>query len=272
SSVEKLLGCSLAWTLHYPGQLRGGVGTAPGAPSPLLFGNLAHHVLAATFADGAIDAPAAAARAAAVFEAEVPGLAEQLLLPEHQVERALAKRSIVDSARELAAVIARAGATVRGVELALTGTFGTLAVEGRADLLLANPDLVIDFKWGATKYRERIRDGAALQLAIYAALGKTGSVLPGVAYLSLRTQDVLAAHGTAIVDARVPGTHSIGDMVDGGLAGLAARLDQLAAGELVAPSALEDAPRSALASGVMQLAPDCQYCDFSVLCGKRVRS
>jgi len=272
SSLEVLLGCSLAWALRHAGWVRGGFGTGPGEPGPLLFGNLAHHVLAEVFADGALDAEAAAARAAAVFERELPALAEQLLLPEHQVDRSLARRSVVETARELGRVLARTGATVRGVEHEVEGTLGGAAVKGRADLLLDGPDVVIDFKWGASGYRERMQDGIAVQLAMYAGMARRdGASVPGVAYLSLSKQRFFAARGTALGDVRAVGEHSADDMLRGVEAGIAARVGELAAGLLVAPAALEDVEDEGLAGGRVRLAPKCDYCELATLCGKRGR-
>ncbi|MBA3395885.1 MAG: PD-(D/E)XK nuclease family protein, partial [Deltaproteobacteria bacterium] len=271
SSIERLLACSLAWALHYPAMLRRGIGTGPGDPNPLLYGNLAHHVLAEVFEDGGLSPADAAVRADALFEAALPALAEQLLLPEHQVERAVAKRAVVESAREVGDLLLKTGATIRGVEVPLTGSIGALAVDGRADLVLDNPAVVIDFKWGSTTYRKRMERGAALQLAIYAALAKTGATMPGGAYLSLGTQHIVASRGTPIAHARFTGTHSVDDMLSAALVGLDARVRELADGTLVAPAALEEVDDSRLDDGVLRIAPACEYCEFSGLCGQRVR-
>lgn len=271
SSLELLLGCSLAWALQHAGWMKGGLGTGPGAPGPLLFGNLAHHVLAEVFGGGALDADAAAARAAEVFDRDLPGLAEQLLLPEHQVDRSQARRSVIETARELGRVLTRTGATVRGVERELEGTLGGVAVKGRADLLLDAPDVVIDYKWGGRGYRDRVRAGIAVQLAMYAGLARRAVDVPGVAYLSLSKQQFYAARGTTLGDVRAAGDHSADDMLRAVEAGVATRVRELAAGQLAAPAAIDDVEDEGLAGGVLRLAPKCDYCELATVCGRRGR-
>ena len=134
SSIERLLGCSLAWALHYPGGLRRGLSSGPADPSPLLYGTIAHHVLASVFGGGggALSDGEAAALADARLEAELPLLCETLCLPEHQVERAALKRAVIQSAREIAALLQRTGATVAGTEVPLRGVLdGVTSRAGR---------------------------------------------------------------------------------------------------------------------------------------------
>ena len=52
SSIERLLGCSLSWTLHYHGRLEPGLSAGPGRPTPLLLSSLAHLILSQVFAEG----------------------------------------------------------------------------------------------------------------------------------------------------------------------------------------------------------------------------
>jgi hypothetical protein len=271
SSIEQLLGCSLAYVLHYAGRLRGGLSRGPLEPTPLLYGNLAHYVLAQVFVGGALTSESAATRASAIFDDELPGLAETLLLPDHQAERATVRRAVVESARAVASIVARTGAKIRGVELMLEGTFGPTAMSSRADLVLADPDHVIDFKWGTSTNRETLRAGAAIQLAVYADLARTGATLPGAAYLILGTQRLLATRGTELAGASVLTPYSAEDILHAARAALDTRVRELTAGHLVAPSAIEDAPKSQLASGVLRLAPSCGYCELEGMCGRRGR-
>jgi hypothetical protein len=61
-------------------------------------------------------------------------------------------------------------------------------------------------------------------------------------------------------------------MLHAARAALDVRVGELAAGHVVAPSALEDAPKSQLEAGVLRLAPSCGYCELAGLCGRRGRS
>jgi hypothetical protein len=273
SSVERLLGCSMAWALHYRGSLSRGLSGGPGDPSPLLFGKLAHHILAKVFSDGALPPAAAATRAEDLLAAEMPGLCESLLLPDHQGERAVVKRAIVDSARELALILERTGATVRGTEVALSGDFAPTRLEGRADLLLSDPDLVVDLKWGISDRKQRLQSGAALQLAAYAQLFREGAgaragALPGIAYFILSNQRIFAERGTCLTEADCPGDASAADTWAGAVAAFQQRLGELSLGQLAAPGALEDPEDSALAGGMLRMAPNCRYCELPGLCGR----
>lgn len=266
SSVEQLLGCSLAYVLRYRGKLRSRLGAPPAEPNPLLYGNVAHHVLGLVFATGALPPDEAAVRADALLDYELPRIAETLLLPHHQAERAMVRGAIVDSARLVATLIERSSARLRGLEVPLAGTIGTMHVAGRADLVLESPGHVIDFKWGTAAHREQLRAGTAVQLAIYVALLCARS---GAAFLGLRDQRLFATRGSGLPMAIEPGDHTIEDILAGIQAALDGRIIELAEGRLAAPGAVVDAPRSRLVDSVLRLAPPCEYCELGILCGRR---
>ncbi len=269
SSLEQLLGCSLAYFFRYHGKVRPRLAAAPVEPSPLMYGNLAHHILALVFASGAMPPEDAAARAEALLEAELPRLAETLLLPDFQAERAMVRRAVVNGVRLVATLMERSGSTVRGLEIPLAGKVGAATVAGRADLVLDAPDYVIDFKWGTASHRDRLRSGAAVQLAIYAALLRAGV---GAGLVSVRDQRVLAARGSAIPMATEPGEHTIEAMLAGVRVALDGRIAELAEARLAAPGAVENAMRSRLVDGALQLAPGCHHCELGTLCGRRGRA
>lgn len=272
SSVETLLGCSLAYVLRYAGDLGPGLSAPPAQPGPRLCGNLVHHVLARVFACGVIEPDAAARRAAAVLDAELPRLAETLLLADHGAERAAVRRAIVDSARAVAAAIRLAGSTIRGLEVPLEGKIGPVTLAGRADLLLADPDHVLDFKWGGTRHGAMLRAGAAVQLALYAELARTGPSLPGAAYVLARTGRLVAARGAPLPGASVPSAYTLDDTLCAARAAIERRIGELAGGALVAPGAIEEPPASQLADGVLRVAPGCARCELDGLCGRRGRA
>jgi hypothetical protein len=271
SSLETLLGCSLAWALQRKGSLWNGLGTGPGQPNPMHYGNIAHHVLEHVFGTDVASPAEAAARAGALFDDNLDVLAEALHLPDFQTSRAELRRGIVQSAREVARLIEKLGARVKGLEQKVEGTLGIAKVAGRTDLTLEKPDVIIDFKWGWGTYRDLLKTGTAFQLVAYAALAKKGRKLPEVAYLTLQRQQLLAPDGHGLPDARTFSRHSAKDMLEGAVARLHERTTQLARGELEAPSAVEDVEEGALEDGVMTLAPKCQYCEFGTLCGRRMR-
>lgn len=271
TSIEKLLGCSLAWALEQHGSLRSGFAPMPGAPTPLQYGHIAHAVMERVFEQPVMSPEEAARRAEAVFDGEQGTFAEALSLPDYQRQRAELRRGIVLSAAEVARIIGKTGARIRGLELPLEGRLGPAQLSGRTDLRLDEPDAIIDFKWGMKTHRERLRTGTALQLVAYAVMASTGAGLPDIAFLTLQRQRLLAPAGSRLPDAQTF-EHTAEDMLAGATARLDERVRELAAGTLEAPSAVEDIEGGELAGGVMKLAADCRYCSFGVLCGKRTRS
>jgi hypothetical protein len=271
SSLEKLLGCSLAWTLEHRGQLKAGLSERMPAPGPLLYGNLAHHFLAQVFGNGALPAEEARARANALLKRELDGLCESLGLPRYQVERAALRQAIARSAAGLGALLAETGATVRGTELEASATLCGVTVAGKADLVLSAPDVVLDLKWGASSNRQRLASGTALQLAAYAELFRTEGRYPEVAYFALRAQELLGEEACTLPSARIPGQHLTRDVWRAAEAAIGARVAELARGELFAPGADADV-LGALANGVITIAPPCEYCGFGGLCGRKGRA
>lgn len=269
SSLEQLLGCSLAYTLRYHGKLRPRLAGAPARPGPLLFGNVAHHVLALVFSAGVVSPDRAAIAAETTFDAELPKIGETLLLPDHQAERSMLRNSVIECARLVARLIDLSGGRLRGVEVPLAGMLGAARVAGRADLVIESPDHLIDLKWGTSSHREELRTGTAVQLAIYAALLRDRV---GAGFLAIRDQRVLAACGSRLPLATEPGEHPIDDMIAAARAALDERIAELAQARTVAPGALEEAPRSRLIDGKLLLAPDCEYCELGTLCGRRGRA
>lgn len=270
SSVESLLGCSLAWALRYHARIGGGASGGPAAPTPLLYGSLAHVLIAEVLAAGPVTPDAAAARAAQLVETHLPDLCEVLELPRYQGERATLKQAVVASARELAGLIAELDATVAGTEEAVQREWADVALKGRVDLRLADPDVVIDLKWGRSTNWKRLSSDSALQLAAYAALCQTPKGSPSVAYFILRDQSLIAEPGTSLPGAQVPGTASARDIWDGALVALREQKERLAQGELFAPGALGEDRQSVLAGDILRMGPPCTYCDKAALCGRGV--
>ncbi len=269
SSLERLLACSLAYALHYHGELQPGLARGPGAPTPLLYGTLAHHVLAQVFAAGVLPAEEAAARAGEIVEADLPRLCESLGLPRYQVERATVKQVIVDAARELGRLLDETGATVAGVEHRLERELLGVTVAGNADLVLSSPDVIVDLKWGLSKYRDKIAGGTALQLATYARLLGGDAARPQVAYFILTRQQLLAEPGSIFAGATIPGKSVSSDTWNAAMAALARRLSELAEGTLGAPAADGSVIKPMLDGGRLVLAPACEYCALGGLCGER---
>jgi RecB family exonuclease len=271
SSLDKLLGCSLAWALEYHGGVRASDAADGGEVSPLLLGKLAHALVAEVFAGGALPAATAEAHAAALVDARLVDHCEVLALPRYQADRAALARAVVAAARRLAELITAAGATLRGFEVDLAGTVGGISLGGKADVVLDDPAAVIDLKWGRSKYVKQLESGTALQLATYAALLAVGGAAPEVAYLSLARTELLGPPGTALPGAVAIGATTTPATWAGALVAIRRRQAEVAVGRLLAPGATGISPAADLgvaADGALRVAPPCGYCALDVLCGR----
>ena len=95
SSLEELLGCPLSWALHHRARLRPGLSDGPPPPGPLLFGTLAHWILAQVLDKGLASPDAAAALAEEIFDRQCDDLCEDLALPRHQAARATVRHALL---------------------------------------------------------------------------------------------------------------------------------------------------------------------------------
>ena len=208
SSIEHLLACSVAWTLKYRAQLQPGLSAGPLQPGPLIYGKLAHWLLARVLGQPTDSADETARLAAALFESECDNLCEDLALAQHQPARATVRRAVVDSARELSSLARRHGA--QGVQTELDGRTSVLgqAIGGRMDLVWDDPPVVVDLKWGKKDPETKLETGTALQLTTYAAMRGSESRRVETAYFILQTQDLLGEpEGRLASEARMRGAH-----------------------------------------------------------------
>lgn len=275
SSIEAALGCSLQWTLRYPGRLRSGLlGALPDGDQRA--GSLTHrvlldHVLKATHAT----ADDAARYAARVFDEQGPLMAAALFLPGATAERDRARLVMQDSARALFELTER-GWSVVDTEVELTGRAFKTAFGGSADLILKKGKrrAIVDLKWSGHGYRRNsLQTGTAMQLASYAALlEQQGFAPPSVGYFILTTGTMLSAdkdlavQGTALrpdADARetwaaMEKAHSV-------------VRKQLKKGALRAPGVIakSEKQRTELGEDGLHVQTPCHFCEFEGLCGRR---
>ena len=268
SSLERLLGCSLAWALDRRARLRPGLSVGAQRPGPLLFGTLAHRFLQHVLVREPTDPEKAATLAAAYFDEQIADWCEVLALPQYQAGRATLRRAVVESARELARLAARHGATTVETEVSGRTVALGLTIEGRLDVVWDRPAIVLDLKWGKRRNAERLQSGTAMQLAAYAAMREVDGRRPETAYFVLQTQDVLAEPGGLLgPEADVQGQHASHQVWSAAVSSIQRRRVELSAGHLEAVGAVGDLD-PVFSSTALQLSPPCQYCSFAALCGR----
>jgi len=268
SSLETLLGCSLAWAFRYPAGLAPGLSNGPPPPGPLLFGRLAHHLMARVLSGGGTAPDELRAHAEELVAAELDLLCESLALPRRQVERTRVRQAVVRSAERLGELLSATGASVRGTEIDAAARLAGAGVRGRADLVLRDPDAVLDLKWGVSTSRTHLERGTALQLAAYAELFAVERRRPETAFFVLDRQEILGEHASALPGVRTPGPHRAADVWRAAEAAIRARVAELERGELAAPAADGTDVGAGLTGGVITIEPRCAYCDFDGLCGR----
>lgn len=173
SNLEALVSCPLKWVLRY------GAGLHPGSnrslPSgPLLNGKLGHRLIEEVHTAGALSDPVRAAECAgSVFDRLVSQEAGVLLCNGNGSELTQLRAQLCAAVTSLSTLIAASALQVVGVEVEACATVRGRKLEGRIDLLLADPpdqEIVIDLKWGSSSYARLLQQGMALQLATYAQL------------------------------------------------------------------------------------------------------
>ena len=137
SSLEKLLGCPVAWVLEYAAGLRRrGMARIPSGGR--LLGTFAHALLEDLLhGDGRLDLATgtpdeAAERAGRAFDARVASEAAPLVARGAEVERHRAREVVREAARALFALLQAGGWRVRATEEALAGRFEGADLAGSA--------------------------------------------------------------------------------------------------------------------------------------------
>ena len=265
-----LLGCTFHAAMERVG-LRPRPRALPGAR--VLFGELAHEVLAATLRKRPPSAAAAVALARATFIEILPRRAATLLRPEEQTQRLRAQETIAHAAGELVATLIERGMGVRAVEEELVKEGAGRTVRGRPDLVVGDPPVVVDFKSGQERERRlALEGGVAVQLVAYAALLRgVGEPWPELAWFQVRSARLFTT------SVELGGPHAIEPRLSVAeshqrLKRRAQRAEQeLEQGSLLAPGVgVREPIAPPHEDDELTVAPPCGTCPYGSLCGRRL--
>lgn len=269
SSVEKLLGCPMAWVLDYRARLSARIADGPHPVGPLVFGALAHRILEQVLPQ-ALAAPERTAQLAGdLFDQLASDLCEDLGLPQHQANRATVRRAVVESALELVRLAKKHG--VRAIRTEVPGELvaAEQTIRGRLDLVWDEPAVVLDLKWGKSSQVKRLETGTAIQLAAYAAMQQAEGRSAETAYFVLLNQQLLVEPGGRLAeDGRAPGQQRASEVWSAAVATMRRRRASLGAGQVEAPGAGGEEVDAAFSPSGLTIAPPCPYCRFAGLCGR----
>lgn len=279
TSLEAMLGCPLKWALTYRARLR----PAPVAevPSPeKLAGQLGHRLIEELYGASATDTTTVQGSSTASDRLErlIEEEAALLLRPGMSFERAQLRRDLLRTADGLRQFFEKSGYAVVASEKADVIPWQGTNLHGRIDLLLAREreELVVDLKFGYTRYRDLLRDGLAVQLATYAFIRSQvrGGPPPSTGYYSITrnvflTTDARLRSVATVVDGAVPS--EVWNRVD---ASITAVRGVLAEGRLpvtgvrdappLLPIGTEEPSRFVL----LEQESACKYCNFGPICGR----
>jgi hypothetical protein len=272
SGAGSLVGCPFQWTLRYAGQVRGG-DTADLAAGEQLVGTVAHEILARVLRSNPKNPDAAEREAEWLFDVEGPRLAAILFMAGSEKLKQQSKRATALAAKTLVKYLKESGLDVVAVEQTLTGKALGTRFEGRTDLHVGSPDVIIDLKWSGEKYRKtELENGAPYQLAAYSRLIGTKDRTPPVAFFIIRCQRMLTTQAglfngvTAVIG---PPPDEVWKAFE---RSYKTRQDELGCGLILAPGDRDDrgelVPKeSQLVNGTLSLTPPCKFCKYGLLCG-----
>jgi ATP-dependent helicase/nuclease subunit B len=289
SSLEKLLGCPLAFALEYAAGLRRrGMARIPSGRR--LLGTFAHAILEDLLCgpeklDLAAAAPDdAAGWAAAAFDRRVAAEAAPLVARGAEVERHRARELVAEAARALFGLLQAGGWRVRGAEQRLEGRFEGADLAGSADLVLEKGEAaaVLDLKLGnPRRFREKLEEGQALQVALYADLARGGGPVPPTGYFVIGQGELYTVDRGAFPGAREVEGPSMEETLREAADALrfwravfarglvASRREDLR--EVAELGAGEAAGCAAPTRGPGAIEPPCRFCDYGALCGVTLR-
>jgi ATP-dependent helicase/nuclease subunit B len=298
TSIEKLLGCPLSWTLRYPAGIHPGIVLSqPGLD--LMAGNLAHAVFARLFAGGLDNAALEAkdgivGRAEAAFDELCPKVAGPLLLPGNSLERSRLKRSISEAAAHLAGIVSDASFTSIECESEQRAQLGEMKLFGRPDMILVDDDgtdVVLDLKLArrASFRRRELSEGRAIQLSLYSWLRSFQTQRSSMAgyYMIAQKQLLLSEVGSFPPHMHVKGP-ALAETLANVVTTYSEHLRKLVGGTVYATGICDDVveltpeqrfnrisdeelkqPALKIDGISFVIEPPCKFCQYGKLCGKR---
>lgn len=278
SAIETLVGCPLRFVLEHVAGIRPGrLSEIP--PAFVLAGTLGHRIVEELHAEGAFaaDPMDLARRVGELFDELLPSDAAPLLLPGASIERQQVRRQLVETIVALSQALAKRDLTIAGVEVPTEVPWRGRVLTGRIDLLATRSEgeVVVDLKWGMSRYRELIARGRSVQLAVYSYLRRIAAradrPVPA-AYFSLSRAELIAADDLAS-PGQSYGAASAAETWQVVERTAVAVLSAIEAGS-VPVTGVRDALTLGDAFGASDLLTTaggaaCEYCECDPLCGRR---
>lgn len=272
TAAAALVGCPFQWVLHYLGGIHEGH-TAALPDLQALVGSVAHELLARVLKSGPLTPEQAEMMALELFDREGPRLAAQLFMPGQEPQKAQSRQTTGRAAKALFTHLKAANLQVIAVEQACNATALGSTLEGRADLIVGPPEVVIDLKSGGEPYhRDELKNGAASQLACYARLRRVNGQFPAVAFYILSSQRMLATQrifpGVPAIAAASPQ-----ETWEGFERAYEGRWQEISLGTVTVGEHDDEGnplpEQSLMDEQGLRLTPPCRFCHYGLLCGNQ---
>jgi ATP-dependent Lhr-like helicase len=281
TGIEVMLGCPLKWVLRYPARLRAAsITDIP--PTHRLAGQLGHRLIEELHGRSSAGPSAATldtSVASEVLDRLIATEAAVFLRPGMSFERAQLRRDLLRAAEGLARFLAESGFRIVAVEEQASATWEGVGLTGRTDLFLSRPGekLILDLKWGRSRYRKLLEDGRAVQLGAYAFMRSSidDEVWPATGYFSLSRSVLLTAESglaSSVQPLMGPGPREVWATTSASLRAVRRLLDS---GRLAVTGLRRSLPLLKEAgvddpTGHLVLPPDaaCEYCEYQPVCGR----
>ncbi len=265
SSLEKLLGCELAYVLQYPARLRG-EDRETLEYTDRTKGLIAHEVLAKVFSEGAPPIPdRAKALAEDLFPEVARDFAPSLFQAALSTERLFLRDRVVRAAESYARLLEKNHLTVGATEVEIKESnhkIEGVSITGVIDHVLKTPtgaQIIVDHKWGKGGYKKSaLEEGTSLQLALYSLL-IGGGTPPVLAYHMINDRELLVLN-QSLKDATEVNGPEVREVLERAGASLRAAKEILFSGVLRARGWDEE--------GTLPFEAPCRYCEFDRICGK----
>lgn len=278
SSLERLFGCPLSWTMRYQTNIQPSVMRLEPV-SERLKGTLAHAVFAALFKEQQHwDAKAAGKRALELVETLTPAIAAPLLLPSSTIDYYRLKSAVAESVEQFVTYIRKAGLTVIECEGERSASFGAGQLFGRTDITLADDSgnqYVIDLKWSFTENErtDEIAQGRPLQLAVYSwlqaqAADRNHLPLPPAGYYMIKQRQLFFTADEIFPSSSYIQGRKLDEVWKELVSTYEDSMSHLERGNVVA-TGISDPTVSPIMYGLSSIKPPCKFCDYGRLCGKK---
>ena len=225
-----------------------------------MLGTLAHKVVEEIYRGRETLTVEEAVRAAGErFDALLPAMAAELLAPGRKVEKDRIRRTLLAAVEALVTWINEKKLLVKGNEKELSGVLDGIGFTGKCDIYLEDASggkFVIDMKWSSNPdYRENLKKGRALQLAVYSRLLDPDKIDVCCTYFLFPLKKVFEPKNTWT------------ELWGKAERALRQRLGEIHSGTLA--RGISTGEELANSTSALPLAAQCAYCDYAALCGKK---